>query len=414
MDTKRENQTYWVGIDWGEEKHTVAVCDDQRRIVSCFETETTLEGLNTLVMRLHKFDCVAGIAIEATRDPVVVRLLEQGYAVYPINPKLSHNWRKCISVAGVKSDDYDAGMLATELSRRHESLRVIRPKDASAQELLGLCDTLRTLIDLRTSLLQRLRATLRRYYPAALDFWSDLGTPSAWAFIRKFSTPQSLAKTRKATLIAFLRTRRIGLRPCWLERIEQSRQAAAWPASPTAAGDEVMALAFEAQLQALEPQIRALEKKVAEKSRAFEEVKLIESLPGAGKSLAPAITAIVVNLEEDGDAGEQLRRMAGVAPVQDESGKRVKTVIRRRCNKRWRNVLHLFAWCSTRYSDWARTFYNLCRARGDSYATALRKLADKWIRIIACMIRNKKSYDEQQYLKSLRQKKAPVCERLCG
>lgn len=301
-------------------------------------------------MRLHNFDCVTGIAIEATREPVVVGLLEQGYAVYPINPKLSHNWRKCTSVTGEKSDDYDAGMLATELSRRHESLKVIRPKDASAQELLGLCDTLRALIDQRTSLVQRLRATLRRYYPAALDFWGDLGSPSAWAFIKIFSTPQRLAKTRKATLIAFLRTCRIGLRPCWLERIEQSRQAAAWPVSPTAAGDEIMALACVAQIQALEPKIRALEKKVAKKSRAFEELNLIESLPGAGKALAPAITAIIVNLEKEGDAVEQHRRMAGVAPVQDESGKRVKTVMRRRCNKRWRNVLHLFAWCSTRHS----------------------------------------------------------------
>jgi len=414
MNTTQENQTYWVGIDWGVEKHVVAVCDDQRRIVSRFAIETTLEGLHTLVARLDKFARVGGVAIETPRDPVVLRLLEEGYAVYPINPKLSHNWRKCVSVAGVKSDAYDAGLLALELSRRHESLQAIVPKDASAQEFLGLCGALRTLIDQRTSQLQRLCAALRRYYPAALDFWSDLGSPSSWAFLKKFPTPASLAKTRKSTLINFLRAHRIGLRPCWLERIEQSRQAAAWPVSPMAEGDKHVALACAAQLQALEPQIRALEKKVAEKGKAFEELNLIKSLPGAGKALAPAITAVVVNLEEDGDAGEQLRHMAGVAPVQDESGKRVKTVMRRRCNKRWRNVFHLFAWCSIRYSAWAKAFYKLCRERGDSYATALRKLADKWIRIIACMIREKRPYDEQEYIESLRKSGSPIYERLCG
>ena len=262
--------------------------------------------------------------------------------------------------------------------------------------------------------MQRLHAVLRRYYPAALEFWDDLTAASAWAFIKKFSTPTALAKTRKDTLIKFLRARRIGLRPCWLERIEQSRYAAAWPASPTAAGDELLALAYVVQLQALEAQIKIVEKKVAENGKAFEELNLIMSLPGAGKALAPAITAIVVNLEESGDAGEQLRCMAGVAPVQDESGKRAKTVIRRRCKKKWRNVFHLFAWCSIRYSAWAKAFYKLCRERGDSYGTALRKLADKWIRIIACMIRTKRPYDEKEYIEVLRKSGSPIYERLCG
>ncbi len=254
MNTTQEDQMYWVGIDWGEQKHTIAICDDQRSIVSSFKTETTLEGLNMLVTRLHEFVSVVGVAIETPRDPVVVRLLEEGYTVYPINPKLSHNWRKCTSVAGVKSDEYDAGMLALELSRRHESLTAIRPKEASAQEFLGLCDALRFLIDQRTSHLQRLRAVLRRYYPAALNFWEDITAPSAWAFIKQFSTPSVLAKTRKDTLIKFLRAHRIGLRPCWLERIDKSRQAAAWPASPTATGDELMALACVAQLRRWNPE----------------------------------------------------------------------------------------------------------------------------------------------------------------
>jgi transposase len=157
-----------------------------------------------------------------------------------------------------------------------------------------------------------------------------------------------------------------------------------------------------------------LEKEIAEKGKGFEALNLIESLPGAGKSLAPAITAIVVNLEEGDDTGKQLRCMAGVAPVKDESGKRVKTVIRRRCNKRWRNIFHLFAWCSIRRSTWANAFYKLCRERGDTFATALRKLADKWIRIITCMIREKRPYDEKEYIESLRKGGSPIYERLCG
>lgn len=415
MQANQGNQTYWVGIDWGQEKHVMVICDNAHSVVARFKIAMTLDGLDTLVRRLQAYDIVGGIAIESTRNLVIVRLLEEGYAVYPINPKLSSNWRKCVSVADVKSDDRDAIVLATELSRRHESLKTLCKKDRVSHELLGLCNALRSLIDQRTSHLQRLEGILQRYYPAALDFWSDLGSSSAWAFVKKFSTPQKLAKTRKVTLIAFLRACRIGLRPCWLKRIEQSQKAATWPVSLTADGDEAIALACVSQLQALEPQIHVLEKKISEKCKAFEEWNLIESLPGAGKRLAPAITAIIVNLDKDnGDILQQLRCVAGVAPVQDESGKRVKTVMRRRCNKRWRNIFHLFAWCSTRHSAWAQAFYRLCRKQGNSYASALRKLADKWIRIIVGMIREKQPYDEQKYIAALQIKGSPICEGLCG
>jgi len=414
MESSKENQTYWIGIDWGGAKHTVAVCDNTRRIVSQFETPTTLEGLNMLSMHLKKYDCVGGIAIEATRDPVIVHMLKEGYAVYPINPKLSHNWRKCASVAGVKSDEYDACLLAQELSRRHESLKAMSLQDSEARQLLGLCDTLRSLIDQRTSYLQQLRAVLLRYYPAALDFWGDLTAPSAWAFIKKFPTPEALVRARKSTLIAFLRAHRIGVRPCWLERIERSHQADQWPASHTALGDQYMALVCVSLLQALEAKIRGLEKMVETKSKDLDEFNLIESLPGAGKALAPAITAIIANLGKDDDIREQLRCMAGIAPVRDESGKRIKTIKRQRCNKRWRNVFHLFAWCSIRYSGWAKAFYECCRERGDAYGTALRKLSDKWIRIIVSMIREGTPYDEQKYIEALRKHGSPLYERICG
>lgn len=414
MDAEQTNQTYWVGIDWGKTKHTIAVSSPQRKIVARFETDTTLDGLDALVTFLREFDSVSGVAIEATRNPVVIRLLEEGYTVYSINPILSKNWRKCMSVAGVKSDERDAAILATELARRHEDLPKMTLKDNRAQEFLGLCESLRCLIDQRTSHLQRLRELLQRYYPAALEFWEALDSPTAWKFIKRFPTPECLAKTRKNTLIAFLRANKIGMRPLWLERIEHSKKAAEWPASRTAAGDEIMAIACVGQLLVLRAQIQCLEKIVVEKSNSFQEINLIKSLPGAGEALAPAITAIIVNVEEeDKDTLGTLRCLAGIAPVQDESGKRIGTFMRRRCNKRWRNIFHLFSWCSISHSRWAKAFYDICRERGDSYGNALRKLADKWIRIIACMLRENKPYDEQKYIESLRKSGSHAYERLC-
>jgi len=48
MNAKQKSQTYWVGIDWGKEKHTIVVSTAQRKIVARLVTDTTLEGLAKL------------------------------------------------------------------------------------------------------------------------------------------------------------------------------------------------------------------------------------------------------------------------------------------------------------------------------------------------------------------------------
>jgi hypothetical protein len=415
MNTRKENQMYWIGIDWGKFEHTIVVSDDQHQVIARSKADTSLDGLNKLVAFIGNYQPVGGVAIESTRNSVIVLLLNAGYAVYPINPKLSHQWRNCVSVSGEKSDDFDAYVLATELSRRHEDLRCITNKDETAQEFLGLCILKRKLTDRRTSQLQCLSEVLQRYYPAALEFWTDLGASTAWAFIKRFPTPGCLATVRKSTLIAFLRGHRIGLRPIWLERIEQRKNATAWPTSSTAISDEIMAMACVEQLQTLHAKIEHVDELIAETSKQFKELNLIESLPGAGKTLAPAITAIILNLEdEESSVLEELRCKTGVAPVRKQSGKKSVDKIRHRCNKQWRNVFHLFAFCSINQSSWARAFYNLRKKRGDSYATALRKLADKWIHIIVRMIAEGKTYDENQYLESLKRHGSPIYRNICG
>ena len=230
----------------------MAVCDDAQCNVACFEVRTTLQGLSELIARLGEFEVVAGVAIEAYREPVLLRLLEEGYDVYPINPKLSYNWRKCVSVADFKSDARDAGVLARELSRRHQDLRKIGKQDPAVQEFVGLSDVFRLAIKERSRLVLRLRSTLDRYYPAAPEMWSDLTTPTSWAFIKKLPTPEVLSRARKSTLIKFLKRHNIGLSPRWLKRIERAPHAAEWPTSPRAEADKELALACIAQLDALQ------------------------------------------------------------------------------------------------------------------------------------------------------------------
>lgn len=404
----------WAGVDWGGAAHSVCVVDEDRAPVDQFVVEAELEGLQELAARLESAGGVAGIAIESTCDLVVAYLQSRGFTIYSVNPKLSKNWREGNSVAGVKSDARDGQVLAFELARRHESLHPLAQRDPGAAALASQCRTLRDLVGQRTELLQRLKATLRRYYRGVLPFFSDWGSPVAWRFLKRFPGPEALASARKATLAGFLKSNRIGLSPKWEKRIDNCSTVADWPVPDDRVALEALALATVAQLQALQPHIDKLDESIGNAVKDLPVAKLLASLPGAGERLAPALTAIVLTMEKEGSRLQSLRCVSGVAPVEMQSGKSRHTHIRRRCNKHWRNVLHLFARCSTLSCPWAKAFYELHREMGDSHATALRKLADKWLKIIDRMVEKNEKYDDARYVEALRKSRSPVYKKLCG
>lgn len=417
MDNKTtvvQQNRHWAGLDWGGTTHTVSVVEQDRMPVAHFTVPADIGGLKELTARLELLGGIAGIAIESTCDPVVDFLEDRGFTIYPVNPKLSKTWRESNSVAGVKSDARDSLVLAVELARRHEALRPLIQCDPATTALDAQCRILRALIDHRTELLQSLRATLRHYFPAVLPFFDNWGSPTAWRFLKRFSRPEKLAAARKSTLVRFLKANQIGLSPTWLQRLDKRTEVLAWPTPADSVAYEAMAMATIAQLLALQPHIDTLDKHIGEAVAKLSTTQLLASLPGAGKRLTPALTAMVLSVEKAEDRLQALRCLSGVAPVQKQSGKSRRMHIRRRCNKYWRDVLHLYAFCSLRFCAWAKAFYSLHREKGDTHATALRKLADKWLKIINRMLEKKEEYDDARYVQALLKSRSPVCDKLCG
>jgi hypothetical protein len=84
----------------------------------------------------------------------------------------------------------------------------------------------------------------------------------------------------------------------------------------------------------------------------------------------------------------------------------------------WRDVMHLFAFSSTHWCSWAKAFYDMRREQGDHHASALRKLADKWLKIINRMLETHEPCDDQRYVDALRRNGSPIYLRLvettCG
>jgi len=404
---------YWVGVDWGHEEHVVCVLDAQGTPVLRFRVVHCPEGLQELVRRLREYEPVEGIAVESTRSVLIDALLQANFAVYPINPKLSSKWRKAWSVSGAKDDGRDALVLAHALIHQRQWLAPLKPDSESARELALLCEDEARFIGMQTCMVQQLKDTLRQYYPAALGWFKDWTSQSAWDFVLSFPTPESIATASKKKVYGFLRSHRIGLSAKRREMVEARGSATEWPSDRAATtAKSLLAVSLAKQLRALAPTLKEYRRRIEEQFEAHEDKEVFESLPGAARKLAPRLACALGTDRTRFDSARSVQQLSGTAPVTSQSGKRKEVRMRRACQKDFRCALHLFALQTLQRSRWSRAYYDLARARGQSHALALRNLANKWLKILYRMWQNRETYDEQRYIRQLVKKNSPVAYQL--
>ena len=418
MNESKKRGPVWVGIDWGGKSHAVAVVSETAEEIERFSVPNSPAGYEQLERRLAHYGELRGIAVESTRHVLLLHLMAQEHPLYLINPKISAAWRDAESLSGAKSDERDGLTLACGLALRHKTLEQVPPEDPAVAHLALLCEKECGFIDQRTALVQQLRSQLNLYYPAALDFFEDWTSPTAWDFLLRFPTADMLCRVREHTLVAFLKGHRIGSSANWKAKVKGRCAASDWPAHAQESCYMMHATGLVKELKVVQATLKQFGGEIKKALKILPQAELLSSLPGAGKKLAPRLTAMVSSSLAQHGGLEALRGHSGVAPVTKQSGKRRQVHIRRMCNKHWRNTLHLFAWCSARASSWAKAFYQLRKAKGDSHSTALRKLADKWLHIIMRMLETGEAYDEQRYLEVLKEKNSPTWHHLkdgvCG
>ncbi len=167
----------FVGDDWAEAHHDVYVCDEAGAKLASKRLPEGVEGL----AKLH--DLVAShvdgpgevvVGIETDRGLWVNALVEAGYVVYTINPKAASRYRDRHSLSGAKSDPGDAKMLAELVRTDRHNHRQVAGDTALAEGIKILARAHQSLVWERTRTTNRLRSSLREYFPAALDTFSEL------------------------------------------------------------------------------------------------------------------------------------------------------------------------------------------------------------------------------------------------
>jgi transposase len=217
----------FCGIDWAESHHDVAAVDEAGRLLFKRRVTDDMAGFTLLSQLLAEHTGGAAtrvdIAIETDRGLLVAALRAAGHRVYAVNPLSVSRYRDRHSTSGAKSDPGDALVLAHLLRTDREAHRPIADDTPLAEAIQVLARAHQDAIWHRQDVANRLRSTLREFFPAALTAFPDLSTRTAVTVLGAAPTPAAAARLTRAELTALLHAAGRGTRPADAARYRCSR-----------------------------------------------------------------------------------------------------------------------------------------------------------------------------------------------
>jgi transposase len=361
----------------------VCVVDKAEKVVVDCEVAHDAEGLASLRKRLGQLSPAAElpVAIERPSGLVVDTLVAAGHPVVPVHPNVVEACRPRYRAVGAKHDAGDAYLLADVLRTDGPRFRPLTPQSEAIQALRAPVRTRDDLVAERVALANQRRSLLERFWPGAAALFSDIDSPIARAFVRRYPTPQSAAHRGDKRLASFLaQEQSSGRKPVAALRARLRAAPASVASEAEAKGELVKTLAR--LRETLVAALAKLSSRIEHAAAALVEGPLILSLPRGGRINAAQILAELGDVRERFHAEEQLAAEAGVRPVTYESGKSRGVGFRWACNHRLRRAITTWADDSRHASPWAAEIYARARARGCAPPRAIRILARAGVRVL--------------------------------
>ena len=201
----------FVGIDWATETHQIHVQAAEGNALGERAVPHSGIGLADLVSWLREIGepSEIAVAIEVPHGAVVETLLEQGFAVFAINPKQLDRFRDRFTAAGAKDDRRDALVIGDSLRTDAQAFRQVR---LDAPIVIQLREWSRVDEDLGVELARvtnQLRDLVYRIAPGLLALCPAADEPWFWTLLREAPTPAEYPRMSLRRLERLLREHRI-------------------------------------------------------------------------------------------------------------------------------------------------------------------------------------------------------------
>jgi len=315
---------FYIGVDWADQKHDAVAIDDGGHQLGSIRVAHTPDGLTRLENWLSSLPgkpskeqtaCI----IETTHGLLITFLLERGWPVYPVNPRTVDRSRPA---SGAKTDLIDAHLLAKTGRANFPELHRLTPDSESIAELKGLTRDQDGLIQMQTRLVNQLTACLKDYYPVALTLFAKLQPRSTLRFLQTYPTLQAAQAASVEQIAQVLElaghTRAKHVALTVFDRLHQP----GLQANPvTTRIKSRLALALIAQLLPLLEQIATYDQEIERLFLSHPDHEILQSLPGAGKRLAPRMLAEVGDDASRYESAASLQALGGTSPVVFQSGR---------------------------------------------------------------------------------------------
>jgi len=391
----------FVGIDWAEDHHDVVVMAEDGRVLAGARIGDDLAGVGRLhsLIADHQTDSdeAVGVGIETDRGLLVTSLVAAGYEVFAVNPMVASRYRDRHSIAGAKSDAGDARMLADLVRTDRHLFRPIAGDSDEVEAIKVIARAHKRMIQDRQSQVNRLRSSLREYYPGAIAcFGNDLADRDALAVLAAAPTPGLGRALSQAKAVAALRR---GGRKRNLERRATEIRAALQTAQldapgPISAASGTATGALVAVIGVFNAQVAALEAELVDHFEEHPGAEIYRSLPGLGDVLGARVLAEFGDDPNRYQDAKSRKNYASTSPVTRASGKSTIVHARYARNSRLADACRQWAFCSLTNSPGARTYYDALRSRGKNHEQALRQLGNRWVGILHGCVDHASVYDE--------------------
>lgn len=406
---KKVDYAAFVAIDWADQKHEfcLQVAGEEKKESGTLEQKPEVIGPWVAKLRERFAGRPVAVALEQSRGALIHALLSYDFLVlYPIHPNTVANFRKAFKSSGCKDDPLDTEQILEILTKHRALLKALNPDTVETRLLARLSEDRRKVVDLRTAHIEALGASLKEYYPQALELVSgNLTSRLAHQLLMKWPSFQAFKQAKPAAIKKFYYDHNVRS-PEVIQKVlklAQSPHALTTDPAILEAGSRI-AQVHSQLIQSLNPAINDYHERIAKVFAAHPEAKLFRHLPGAGPAMAPRLCAFFGTDRSRFGLANNVQAFTGVAPVTVKSGKSRKVYCRVACPKFDRQTFHEFARLSLPKCQWARNYVQYYTDKGKKYHTIIRALAYKWIRILFRCWQTRTPYNDNTYLEVLKKR----------
>jgi transposase len=334
-------------------------------------------------------------------------LVGQGCQVKEVNPRMTNRQRDFYGQD--KTNRLDALATAAIVMRAHEQLPDLTTVEEATEATQELSRYREQLVREQTAAVNRLHGFLANQYPGYKSFFCDVHGVAALHFWATYPTIAHLQGVGPQQLADFLYDKshhRLTQTGC-LEKAGHILRSL--DDSPIHEPD-LLAQAQAAIISDLAQRLLQLRRSIEAVEAQLRQIlpatgQQLETLRGIGTVLAAVFVGETRDIARFHGSKDRFASYNGSAPATRGTGKHIRHVPNRWCNRRLKSALDNLAYTAYRHEPLSAEYYQACLNRGLSPREARRRLKRRLSDVVFAMMRDRVPYDPETHRRKQEERK---------